>query len=148
MNTFRGLLTALLLCLASAGGLAAQEETAAPLEPFIQQVARMWSGGDAAGLVSLVAADGQLVLDTGRGTETVNSRHAAAALRALFGDQESVSARPVRITYAGGRPWRGFGELAWAFRARGAPAPQTRSIYVGAVWEGEAWRIRELRVLP
>lgn len=123
-------------------------DTGMPLETFVQQVTYLWGQGDVGRLMELVPEDGPVVLDTGSGTETVNGRHAAAALRALFSGRESVSARPIRITLAGGTPPRGFGEVSWSFRTRGAPGPQTRSVYIGARWEGSGWRINELRVLP
>ncbi len=123
-------------------------ETPMPLEIFVQQVTYLWTQGDVGGLLELASDDGRVVLDTGSGTETVNSRHAAAALRALFSEHESVSARPVRVTLAGGSPPRGFGEVSWTFRGRGSPGPQTRSVYVGAVSAGSGWRLTELRILP
>lgn len=144
--------TLLLLSLLAAGALplGAQEsrESPVPLETFVQQITYLWTQGDVGGLLELAAEEGRVVLDTGSGTETVNSRHAAAALRALFSDRESVSARPVRITLAGGSPPRGFGEVSWTYRSRSAPGPQTRSLYVGAVSQGGGWRLTELRILP
>lgn len=141
------LLVALLL-----GALPARAQEAAhaavPLEVFVQQVTHLWSQGDVGGLLELAAEDGRVLLDTGSGTATVNSRHAAAALRALFSDRESVSTRPVRVTLAGGTPVRGFGEVSWTYRSRGAPSAQTRSLYVGAVSTGKGWRLTELRILP
>lgn len=119
-----------------------------PLETFVQQVTHLWGEGDVGGLMELTAGGGRLVLDTGSGTEAVNDRHAAAALRALFAERESVAARPVRVTVAGGTPPRGFAEVAWTFRTRGVPEPQSRSIYVGAIREDGGWRLTELRVLP
>src|SRR5690606_6051168 len=103
--------------------LRAQERAdgAVPLEVFVQQVSHLWGEGDAGGLMDLAAGGGRVVLDTGSGTESVHPRHAAAALRALFSERESVSARPVRVTLAGGTPPRGFGEVAWTFRSRGMP---------------------------
>jgi hypothetical protein len=135
----------LLVGLLAGGAPAAAQQR--PIEGFVQQVAQLWQAGDAAGVAAL-APRGGMVLDTGGGTQTVNSRHAAAALRALFAQRESVATRPARVTLAGGSPPRGFGELAWSFRTRGASSPQTRSVYVGAVWENDGWRVGELRVMP
>jgi hypothetical protein len=119
-----------------------------PLEDFVQQVGQLWNAGDVAAIVALAPPRGSLLLDTGRGLEQVNSRNAGAALRALFGDRETLGVRRVRVTLAGGAPPRGFGELSWSFRARSAPAAQTRTVYVGASWENGAWRLTELRVMP
>ena len=128
-------------------GPAAAQGAAAPLDGFIKEVAYLRGGSDARGLATLMPEEARMLLDTGQGMETVEGRHAAAALRALFSDRQSISVRPVRITIAGARPARGFGVLAWAFRGRGAPAPQTSSVYVGAVWTDEGWRISELRLM-
>lgn len=142
----------LLLPLLLGGSLPADAQRGAaarvPLETFVQQVSHLWSESDVGGLMELASDQGKLVLDTGSGTEMVNGRHAAAALRALFADRQNVSVRPVRITLAGGSPPRGFGELSWTFRTRAAPGPQTRSLYVGVVREGSSWRLSELRILP
>lgn len=119
-----------------------------PLEQFIQQVARLWAEGDASGLTDHAPPDGQLLLNTGRGPESVNARHAAAALRQMFSDRETISLRPVRVTVAGGQPLRGFGELAWSYRTRGTRMSETRTLYLGAVWTGRSWRVSEIRVMP
>jgi hypothetical protein len=123
-------------------------QSPAPLEQFVRRVGYLWEAKDVDNLVDLVSESEPIVLDRGKGTERVNGRHAAAALRALFSDLESVSVRPVKATVSGGQPPRGFGELTWVYRTRGGPAPQTRAVYVGAVWDGRNWRISELRLLP
>lgn len=119
-----------------------------PLERFIGTVAYLWSVGDAEAIAELVPEREQVLLDTGNGSEAVNSRHAAAALRALFGERQGTAAKPVRATLSGGQPVRGFGELSWSFRTRGAPIPRSRTVYLGAVWTGSAWRLDEIRLLP
>ncbi|MBW3630356.1 MAG: hypothetical protein KY464_13805 [Gemmatimonadetes bacterium] len=126
---------------------AGAQRAPAPLDGFIKEVAYLWSGGDARGLAELVPEDARVLLDTGGGMETVEGRHAAAALRALFSERQSLSVRPARITVAGTRPPRGFGVLSWAFRSRGGPAAQSGSVYVGAVWTEDGWRISELRLM-
>jgi hypothetical protein len=136
-----------LLALFASAPLHAQA-TPAQLERFVGTVAHLWEAGDAGAIAALVPEQGQVLLDTGSGSESVNSRHAAAALRALFGDRQGASARPVRAAVAGGRPTRGFGQLEWVFRTRGAPATRSCTVYIGAVWAGDRWRISEIRVIP
>jgi hypothetical protein len=141
----------LLLLTGVVGGrpLAAQvTEVEPPLEQFVQQVVRLWQAADANALVGLLPADNRLALDTGSGIETANSRHAAAALRALFAERETVDARVVRVTVASAQPPRGFGELGWTFRLRGSPAELSRSVYVATLFENGEWRISELRIMP
>jgi len=120
----------------------------APLEGFVASVARLWASGDAGGLAALAPEDGRIVLDLGTGqAEAVEARHAAAALRDLFGGRSTLSVRTAQVNVAGGSPLRGFGELAWVSRPRGVTDNESTSVYVGTVWEPGGWRIRELRVL-
>jgi hypothetical protein len=120
----------------------------ARLDAFVATVARHWAEGDASALVELAPADGSILLALGSGDAgAVRERHVAAALRDLFRDQETVSARPTQVKLSDGDARRGFGELAWVSRPRGVTRPVTSTVYVGAVFEGNAWRIRELRVL-
>jgi len=120
----------------------------APLEQFVKRVAFLWEAKDVDRLVDLVTEAEPMVLDRGSGIERVNGRHAAAALRSIFSDLESISVHPAKAAVSGGRPVRGFGELTWVYRARGGPGEQTVSVYVGAVWDGRYWRIGELRLIP
>ena len=127
---------------------AAQDEPAAALEAFVALVARHWAAEDADAIAALAASEGRVVLDlAGEGPGEVRGRHAAAALRRLFGRREHVEVRvrPVRIS--GGTPLRGFGELTWSARPEGVTDTMVSTVYVGAVWEDGAWRLRELRVL-
>ena len=41
-----------------------------------------------------------------------------------------------------------YAQLAKAKATRGASNAQSRSVYVGAVWQRSAWRIGEIRVMP
>jgi hypothetical protein len=126
--------------------VAASDEV--PLEVFVQEVVRLWLSGDVAALVELIPEADQLILDTGTGIENANSRHAAAALRALFSESETLATRAVRVTVASTSPPKGFGELSWTFRSRGSPGEQSRSIYVAAARENASWKITELRLMP
>lgn len=139
----------LLACAAAPVRAAAQAPGAnASLEEFIQRVSRYWAEADVSSLLELLPADNLVILDTGSGIENANSRHAAAALRALFAESESVSVRPIRVTVASTAPARGFGELTWTFRARGSRGEQSRSVYVAGAVEEDTWRITELRLMP
>ena len=138
------LLFILALLLVPAGASA----QARPLEAFVANVARLWSAGEASDLVELAPEDGRILLALGSGEAgAVQERHVAAALRDLFRDRETVSVRPSQVQLSDGTPLRGFGELTWVSRQRGVTRPVTSTVYVGAVYEGNAWRIRELRVL-
>jgi hypothetical protein len=148
MKTARLALFALALLLALfVPGRSSAQEAPAPLQNFVAVVARHWAAGDAEAIVRL-AADGRILLDlAGDGPGEVQARNAAAALRRLFVERESVSMRPTQVTISGGTPLRGFGELTWIARSRGVSETESSLIYIGAVWDGSAWRLRELRVL-
>lgn len=142
-------LALLLLLAAPRTALRAQGGGEPRLEGFVARVSRLWEAEDADGLASLAPSGGRMVLEVGGGgAGPVPERHAAAALRSLFADRETVSIRLARVTVAGGQPLQGFGELAWLSRSRGVSAARGSTVYVGVVWEGGEWRIRELRVLP
>jgi hypothetical protein len=148
MKTHRAVLALLALLLLCAPRVLAAQPDQARLQAFVASVARLWERGDADALVDLAPGDGRIVLDLGSDEAgAVEKRHAAAALRELFGGRDPVSVRATQVTVAGGEPVRGFGELAWVSRVRGVTDSQTSTVYVGAVWERGAWRIRELRIL-
>lgn len=139
---------ALLLALLAPRALAAQEGSAASLSDFVATVARLWAEGQADAIVDLAPDDGRILLDlAGEGPGEVQPRNAAAALRRLFGQRETVTVRPTSAAVSGGTPLRGFGELTWVARPRGVSEPLSSVVYVGGVWEDGAWRIRELRVM-
>lgn len=144
----RALLLPLLLAVALVPPRGAAAQEPAPIAAFVAEVARLWAADDAEGLVALAPPGGRILLDLGgEGAGEVQPRNAAAALRRLFAERETTGVRSARATVSGGSPVRGFGELAWTSRARGVREAQQATVYVGAVWEGGAWRIRELRVL-
>jgi hypothetical protein len=139
---------ALLLAVLAPRGLAAQQGSASSLSGFVATVARLWAAGDADALVELAPDDARILLDlAGEGPGEVQPRNAAAALRRLFADRETVTVRPTGATVSGGTPLRGFGELTWVARPNGVSETLSSVVYVGGVWEDGGWRIRELRVL-
>ena len=138
----------LLMLLLVAAPRAAAAQRPAPLEGFVANVARLWGAGNASGIVALAPGDGRIELDLGDGRAgAVEARHVAAALRELFGDRTHVSVRAAQVTIAGGEPLRGFGELTWVSRPRGVTDAETSTVYVGAVWEPDGWKVREIRLL-
>jgi hypothetical protein len=148
INRSLPVLLALLLALLAPRPSAAQQGNASSLSAFVGTVARLWAAGEADALVELAPRDGRMLLDlAGEGPGEVQPRNAAAALRRLFGQRETVTVRPTGATVSGGTPLRGFGELTWVARPRGVSESTSSVVYIGAVWENDAWRIRELRVL-
>jgi hypothetical protein len=148
MKTIRSMSIAFALLLALlAPRAAAAQQAPAPLQNFVAGVARLWADGNAEDIVEL-AANGRIVLDlAGEGPGEVQARNAAAALRRLFSARETASARTTQVAISGGTPLRGFGELTWVARPKGVTDTEASVVYIGAVWDGRAWRLRELRVL-
>jgi len=148
MNARRVLVALVWMIALLAPRLAPAQSRPAPLEGFVASVARMWGAGDASGLAALAPGDDRIVLDLGDGqADATEARHVAAALRELFRERTMLGVRATQVNIAGGQPLRGFGELSWTSRPRGVTDSETRTVYIGAVWENSGWRIRELRVL-
>ncbi len=118
------------------------------LEETMARVASMWERGDVRGLTGQAAASGFALELDARASGPVGSRQAAAALRRLFEDRETVSVRPGVAKVVGGEPTRAFGELQWITRPRGTTIPERRTVFVALVREGQGWRVTEIRVMP
>ncbi|HEU5207929.1 MAG TPA: hypothetical protein VFU06_00845 [Longimicrobiales bacterium] len=128
--------------------LAAPAHAQQDLDAAMQRVARMWERGDVRGLTQSASGSGfALEFDSGR-TGPVASRQAAAALRRLFEDQQTISVKPGVTRVSGGRPQRAFGELEWITRPRGTTIPERRTVFVALVREDRGWRVTEIRVMP
>jgi len=143
--TRRTALAALSLLLGTALTAQAQEPA---LEGTIARFAKSWSQGDAGGVASFLAAAGvSLDLEGGRRTGPLSSRQAAAALRRVFEDYETVSVRSGMVRIVGGTPQRAFGELDWVVRARGTTDTERRVVFVALVREERGWRVTHIRLL-
>ena len=121
--------------------------SAQDLEVVLRRVASAWHRGDAR-VISALRADGGISLDVdGASVGPLGDRQAAAVLRRVFDDRESVSATPRVGRTVGGQPARAFGEITWTTRARGTTIPERATLFVAFVREGEAWRITEIRLM-
>jgi hypothetical protein len=118
------------------------------LEETMRRVASMWAGGDVRGITGQAATSGFALELDARASGPVGSRQAAAALRSLFEDRETVSVRPGVVRVVGGEPSRAFGEMQWITRTRGTTIPERRTVFVAFVQEGRGWRVTEIRVMP
>jgi ketosteroid isomerase-like protein len=138
-------LRALLCCgvlLAGAGPAAAQDVSGS-----LARVAAAWQRGDAAAITALGANAGISLDVDGRTVGPLAARQAAAVLRRVFEDRESVGVRITMSRIVGGEPARAFGELAWTTRARGTTIPDSARLYIAFVHEDDRWRITEIRLL-
>lgn len=128
--------------------LAAAPAQAQRLDQTMARVAAMWARGDVRGLTRHAAASGFALRLDASPSGPVGSRQAAAALRRLFEDGETLSVRPGIAKVVGGEPTRAFGELEWITRPRGTTIPERRTVFVALVREGDGWRVTEIRVMP
>lgn len=143
MKHLTRIMLGLLLVLGAAPGAHAQG-----LEQTMARVATMWARGDVRGLTQTAARSGfALELDASP-SGPVGSRQAAAALRRLFDDSETVTVRPGVARVVGGEPTRAFGELEWITRPRGTTIPERRTVFVALVREDRGWRVTEIRIMP
>lgn len=138
----RSLLLAAALTLMGMGPAAAQD-----LDPVLQRVAAAWHKADARAVAALGAEAGISLDVDGSTVGPLGTRQAAAVLRRVFDDRESVSAAPRVSRTVGGDPARAFGEFTWTTRARGTTIPERATLFVAFVREADAWRITEIRLM-
>lgn len=134
-------------CAAGALLLAAAPAHGQDLQQVLDQAAAALHRGDAGALAQLAAGAGMSVDVDGRAVGPLARRQAAAVIRRLFEDRESVGARTTMSRVVGGDPPRAFGEINWTLRVRGTTIPVRSTIFVALVREGEGWRITEIRLL-
>ena len=113
----------------------------------LSRVAAAWHRGDASTIAGL-GAKGGISLDVdGSSVGPLGPRQAAAVLRRVFEERESVGVRTAQTRTVGGDPPRAFGELSWNVRTRGTTIPEQSKVFVAFVREGDRWRVTEIRLL-
>jgi hypothetical protein len=117
------------------------------LGALLDRIASTWHRGDASSLMSLAARGGISVDIDGRSVGPLGQRQAAAVLRRVFEDRESVNARTSMSRVIGGDPARAFGAINWTTRARGTTIPEHSTLFVAFVLEDGRWRITEIRLM-
>lgn len=129
------------------GWTAMANAQAAELERVLDRLASSWARGDANSLASFGARNGiSLDLD-GEPIGPLTRRQAAAVLRGLFVGRTTDSLSPGLARVVGGQPLRAFGELSWTVRSQGTTIPERTTVFLALVWEGENWRITQIRLL-
>jgi hypothetical protein len=113
----------------------------------VDRVAASWSRGDASGIVAHAARTGISLDVDGERVGPIAARQAAAVLRRVFDQRESVRASAGRARVVGGSPEKGFGEIAWTSRARGTTIPERATVVLAFVREDGHWRITEIRLM-
>jgi hypothetical protein len=116
------------------------------LEPTVRRIVRAWERADV-GTIGAIADRNGLSLDIGgQNVGPLQPRQAAAALRRLFDERETISVRAGMHKIVGGQPSRAFFEITWTTRTRGTSIPQRSTIFFAFVLDDE-WRITEIRLI-
>jgi len=129
--------------------LEAQEPPATPaLTGAVEGLAQAWARGNAEGVAAHFARGGVSLKLDGPVRASVAPRQASAALRDFFRSYEGGEIQVVRAAPLAGTPDRGFAEIRWAVPVSGTSQAVQRSLFLGLFFDGEIWRVDELRLLP
>ena len=132
----------LMLLLASSVPAAAQE-----LGPAMNRLVQAWQRADVGALSELAAASGISLSLEGQRVGPLQPRQATSALRRVFEQRETISARLGMAKEVGGEPPRAFVEIAWITRTRGTTIPEETTVFFALEREGDGWRITEIRLI-
>ncbi|MBI4408927.1 MAG: hypothetical protein HY561_04425 [Gemmatimonadetes bacterium] len=141
----RVLLLALVIAIGAAPTALAQESE---LEQTLERLAALWARGDASALAGLSARAGLALVLDGSPVGPLAPRQAAAVLRRIFDERETVGLKTGFAKIVGGAPRRAFAELNWLARARGTTIPERATVFLALVQEADGWRITQIRLLP
>lgn len=132
------------LLLSIAASASAQE---AELEKVLDRLAAAWARADANSLAALSARNGISVDLDGEPIGPLTPRKAAAVLRNIFLGRTTDALSTGLARIVGGQPPRAFGEFSWTAKTQGTTIPEKTTIFFALVWEGDAWRITQIRLL-
>jgi hypothetical protein len=117
------------------------------LDDIMLHVADAWSHRDTRALVALSAREGISIETRDARTGPLGARQAAAVLRKLFEERETISIRPGMMQVVGGSPRRAFCEITWITRAPETTEPERATIFVELVMLDDRWQITQIRLL-
>ena len=116
------------------------------VEAVMDQFASYWASGDASSIAGLAAENG-ITLDLQRKhSGRLRERQAAAVLRNLFEQLETIQVRRSAPQKVEGQPPRAFGEVTWMMQPRGTTIPERVTVFVAWVLQKDRWRITEIRL--
>lgn len=117
------------------------------LKPAAQRLATAWARADVNTLGNQVARSG-LSLDVGgERVGPVVGRQAAAMLKRVFDERETMSASVGAAREMHGENRRAFVEITWVTRSRGTSIPDSTTVLFSLELEQEQWRITEIRLM-
>jgi hypothetical protein len=118
------------------------------IRPAAQRIASAWQRADVGVLGAQTAKAGLSIDLAGERVGPYGSgRQAAAALKRLFEDRETVSISVATAKETGGEPRRGYVELNWVTRTRGSRIPEHSVVVVAMEVDRDQWRITEIRLM-
>lgn len=143
--TRRALALSTLLLLGAASPALSQERE---LSVALERLATSWARGDAVAVASFAAKAGVSFERERAGSGPLAQRQVVALLRRLFEERETLQVRLGMVHVVSETPPHAFGELSWVHRARGTTMPESATVFLGWVREGDAWRLNQIRLLP
>jgi hypothetical protein len=139
----RRLLAAIVAVTLASAPVPAQQD----LPGVLDTLAQLWARGDAAALATFGSGRGIELEVHGESLGRVSGRKAAAALRHVFAEQETIAVRPSLRSRVTGSDQAAFAELIWEVRPRGSIVPARSTVFLGLVREGRGWRVSQIRVM-
>lgn len=133
------------LAVVLAGAAFAAPAGAQNLERVVERFADHWARGDASALTSLASKKGVSFDIDGKPMGPVAIRQAAAVLRRVFNDYETVQVRILFREIVGGEPPLAFAEINWLTRVHGTTIPEKTTVFVALVLEEDHWRVTQIR---
>jgi hypothetical protein len=118
------------------------------LDDIVLHITDAWQRHDAKDVIALSARDGIAIESRDLRTGPLGSRQAAAVLRRMFDERETVAIQPGRTQIVGGSPRRAYAEIIWITRAPDTSEPQRATIFLELVLLDERWQITQIRLLP
>ncbi|MEO5509470.1 MAG: hypothetical protein ABIV28_01165 [Longimicrobiales bacterium] len=115
---------------------------------FVANVASAWSRGDANAIAAFADQQGIALEVEGTHVGSISPRQAAAVLRRVFEDRETVRATAGAVKRLSGNDKRAYAEIVWERRARGTTQPERINVFIALAREGDVWRITEIRLIP
>lgn len=118
------------------------------LDDIVLHLTDAWAHGDARAVVALSTRDGLLIETRDSRTGPLGSRQAAAVLRRLFEDRQTISIKPGMTQVMSGTPRRAFAEITWITRAPDTTEMERLTVFIEFVLADERWQITQIRLLP
>ena len=141
--TRRAALALTLLVLCFPGSAQAQD-----VDGFMARVASAWRRGDAEAISALADRGGISIEVEGTHVGAIPPRQAAAVLRRVFTDRETIKAVAGPARTMPGNQRRAYAEIVWERRSRGTTQPERVNVFIAVARDGAAWRITEIRLMP